>query len=144
MTESIIKPLHPTGPGWKRAPNKIPSHYALSTWAHEQGFLVMSAVEVVTESGKTSNGPEYHISISKWVPPFDHPRRASSTDAVWILSQFADPARFEEDNHVPGGAARHFWSPVAEKLIGLECACKGDEPVVREDKGDFIWRGVTR
>lgn len=46
----------------------------------------------------------------------------------------------EEDNHVPHGKVRNFWRPVAELLVGKECECKAEEPVIREDKGDFIWR----
>ncbi len=147
MVESVIKPLQPTGRGWTRVrnPGMAKTGYPSETFAHQQGFLVISAVEVAkAEPGEPEKGPEYHISISRWLPPFTEPSRASSADAIWILSMFADSRRFEEDNHVPGGVVRNFWSPVADPLVGLECPCKDNEPTVKEDKGDFIWRGITR
>jgi hypothetical protein len=49
----------------------------------------------------------------------------------------------DEDNHVPGGFVRNFWKPVAEKLIGHVCPCKDNEPEMAENKGDFVWRGIT-
>ena len=49
----------------------------------------------------------------------------------------------EEDNHVPGGFVRNYWLSVAENLIGHECQCKTTEPAIKEDKGDFVWRGVN-
>lgn len=148
MVESIIKPLRPTGPGWAKVhnPEMAKTGYPSETFAHQQGFLVISAVEVAVAAtpGEPEKGPEYHISISRWLPPFTGPSRASSADAVWVLSMFGDPKRFEEDNHVPDGVVRNFWSPVAEQYIGLDCACKDDEPETKQDKGDFVWRGVTR
>lgn len=33
---------------------------------------------------------------------------------------------------------------VADKYVGHECECKKSEPAIKEDKGDFIWRGVTK
>lgn len=34
--------------------------------------------------------------------------------------------------------------PVAENLIGLQCAGKESEPAIIEDKGDYVWRGCIR
>ena len=48
-----------------------------------------------------------------------------------------------EDNHVPGGFVRNFWRPVADRFSGYECACVATEPAIVEDKGDFVWRGIT-
>jgi hypothetical protein len=47
-------------------------------------------------------------------------------------------------NHVPSGRVRNFWRPVADHLSGYECPCVADEPAIREDKGDYVWRGITR
>jgi hypothetical protein len=94
----------------------------------------------VASDGKVDKGPEYHVSISKQL--FAGPTRCTSDEARWVLEQFGlDGA--EEDNHVPGGVVRNFWRPVATGLIGLECECKAEEPAIREDKGDFVWRPVT-
>jgi hypothetical protein len=98
----------------------------------------MSAVETMSDEDK---GPEYHLSISKQVG--GSPNRCTSNEAKWVLDQFGlDGA--EEDNHVPFGVVRNFWRTVATPLVGLECECKDEEPAVVEDKGDFIWRGISK
>lgn len=98
----------------------------------ERGFTVISALEVVNPE----IGPEYHISISK------NRGRCSRNEARFITKCFGMQDA-EEDNHVPGGFVRNYWLPVNESLIGKECPCKESEPVMREDKGDFEWRGIT-
>ncbi len=143
MIESIIKPLRPKNEdGWMRWP--VPqvmyrSGYPCERWFHGlRALQVLSAVEVATDKDGSSNGPEYHISISRAALGLDGPQRCSSAEAKWVLRQFElDGA--EEDNHVPGGKVRNFWRPVAESLVGKECACKADEPAIVEDKGDFVW-----
>ncbi|OTP79436.1 hypothetical protein PAMC26577_00815 [Caballeronia sordidicola] len=102
---------------------------------------MISAVEVAAAEGGIDKGPEYHISISKQSK--HGPGRCTTAEAVWVCGQF-ELLEAEEDNHVPNGVVRNFWRPVADRLVGIECACKGDEPAIVEDKGDFIWRGVTR
>lgn len=136
--ESIIKPLEPIS---KKCWTKIPPlpqwislGYPACAWEHKNGFVVISAVEVANDKDAIDRGPEYHISISMLN------RRCTSNEAAWVLKQFGMDGA-EEDNHVPHGVVRHFWLPVAENLIGLECACKDQEAAVKEDKGDFIWRG---
>jgi hypothetical protein len=106
----------------------------------ESSLAVISAVEVASEPGM-DKGFEYHISISKQYR--DGTRgRCSSNEAKWVLRQFGLDGS-EEDNHVPHGFVRNFWRPVAETLVGIECPCKEEEPAIREDKGDFVWRPVT-
>jgi len=56
-----------------------------------------------------------------------------------MIRQF-DAEGAEEDNHVPYGFVRNFWLPVNQSLIGFECPCKATEPVMKENKGDYIWR----
>lgn len=143
MTESIVKPKRPTGPGWTPEARWV-CHaaacrvgYPVEAWTHNSGLFVLSAVEVVDEPGKAPLGPEYHLSMSHFG------NRCSAADAMWVLGQF-DLADAKEDNHVPSGKVRNFWRPVADRLSGYECPCVDDEPAVREDKGDFVWRGVTR
>lgn len=142
MSLSIVKQLRPSGSGWQRWADPSPglvNGYDCERWYHRVNEVqVMSAVEVVLDDG-ISKGPEYHISISKirWLAV--KPGRCSSHDAKWVLAQFGLEGA-EEDNHVPGGVVRNFWRTVAEPLIGLECACKADEPAIVEDKGDFVWR----
>lgn len=136
MTESIIKPKEPKGYGWIRAmrlPRETTMGYEGYQWVWpEKGFTVFSALEVV----KPEIGPEYHLSISK------NGGRCSRNEARFITKQFGMQDA-EEDNHVPGGFVRNFWLPVNENLIGVECPCKAVEPVMRENKGDFEWRGIT-
>jgi hypothetical protein len=116
--------------------------YEGECWFHRATCLfAISAVEVAAPEGGVSKGPEYHVSIS--LQTLAGPARCTSADAVFVLAAF-DLLEAEEDNHVPNGLVRNFWRPVAEPLIGLECACKADEPAIVEDKGDFVWRGVTR
>ncbi len=102
---------------------------------------VLSAVEVAVDKDGTSNGPEYHISVSRatWPEGRYTPVRADTNHCKWVLSEFGlDGA--EEDNHVPHGIVRNFWRPVASGLIGKECRCKAEEVVIRENKGDYVWR----
>lgn len=142
MIESIIKPKCPSGPGWRRVHN--PNTPALDemgfphqTWLHDANqMFVISAVEVASDPGKPALGPEYHVSVS------NNGERCTSADALWVLAQF-DLLDAKEDNHVPSGRVRNFWRPVADNLSGYECPCVGDEPNMVEDKGDFVWRGIT-
>jgi hypothetical protein len=145
MIPSIVQPKRPAGPGWARAawwraPAALAARgYPVEAWEHAaSGMFVLSAVEVPTpEPGEVSVGPEYHLSMSYGG------HRCSSGDAVWALREF-DLAEAKEDNHVPSGRVRNFWRPVADPLAGYECPCVDAEPAMREDKGDFVWRGVTR
>lgn len=144
MINSIIKPKRPSSGGWELDRNWTPPAqlaamgYPVQAWWHEAyGLFVLSAVEVATEPGKVDLGPEYHISISK------DGLRCSSADALWVLAQF-DLLDALEDNHVPNGRVRNFWRPVADHLSGYECSCVAVEPAMVEDKGDFVWRGITQ
>lgn len=138
---AVIKPKRPIGPGWRRivgvqlpAAMLDPHH---EVWAHDaNGLGVISAVEVASEApGLPPLGPAYHLSVSAFG------KRCSSADAVWVLAQF-DLIDAKEDNHVPSGKVRNFWRYVADHLSGHECACVGAEPEIREDKGDYVWRGA--
>lgn len=137
--ESVIKPLRPSGAPWVRMQD-IPESslgYESQTWMNTAlGLYVISAVEVAQDKDGIDRGPEYHISISKAGKRLS---RCTSDEARYVLRAFGlDGA--EEDNHVPNGIVRNFWRAVAEPLIGLECACKAEEPAIVEDKGDFVWR----
>lgn len=135
----IIPPLTPRGEGWVEISALSPvvslTGYPTRAFAHILGtrIFVLSAVEVAKDKDGIDRGPEYHVSISR------DQKRIDSEGAKWVLAQFGlDGA--EEDNHVHGGFVRNFWRPVADRFVGLECACKGEEPAVVEDKGDFVWR----
>lgn len=135
---SLIKPKAPIGIGWNDITHIMPTldnfGYPYRVWQNVAAEIIcISAVEVVTEDGQPDLGPEYHLSISHCR------RRIDSVGAKWVLKQF-ELEDAKEDNHVPGGVARHFWRPVADKLSGYECACQATEPKVVEDRGDFIWR----
>jgi hypothetical protein len=141
-TPCIVKVLTPKGEGWREIP--MDKRYSLGfpsrAFIHKSNLAVISAVEVASEPGM-DKGFEYHISISK---QFSNgtAKRCDSNEAKWVLNQFGlDGA--EEDNHVPHGIVRNFWRPVADRLVGIECPCKEEEPEVREDKGDFVWRPVS-
>lgn len=140
---SIIKPKWPDAPGWQIAnwwrcpPQLAPLGYAVEAWEHPANrMFVLSAVEVARDPGQPDLGPEYHLSMSSYGA------RCSTADALWVLAQF-DLLDAKEDNHVPSGQVRNFWRPVADHLSGYECPCVDEEPAIREDKGDFVWRGVS-
>lgn len=138
---SIIKPLTPISPSWRNLGRTAEEHtfgYEGYYWLHSDGFVAISSVEVV-EGGHTDEMmPHYHLSISK-----GNQRRCSSADAQFICAQFGMSDALE-DNHVPGGFVRNFFMPVAENQRGVLCPCNDNEPAMLEDKGDFVWRGVTR
>jgi len=142
---STVPVLRPKGPGWREVQidqherRRISMGYPLRAFIHERsGLAVLSAVEVMADENK---GPEYHLSISKQLGGI--PARCDTNEATWVLDQFGlDGA--EEDNHVHSGIVRNFWRTVADPLVGLECVCKEDESAIREDKGDFIWRPISR
>lgn len=139
-TRSIVAVLRPHGEGWEEFPGAkaYSLGYPCRAFYHNRSRLfVMSAVEVANDADGIDKGPEYHISISKQL--VSGPTRCDSNEARWVLAQFQlDGA--EEDNHVQSGKVRNFWRTVATGLIGLECACKAEEPAIIEDKGDFVWR----
>ena len=141
-TVSITPVLRPRGSGWREVP--MNQRYSLGYPARaficpRHNLAVISAVEVASD-GKIEKGPEYHISISKQ-SPVSGAFRCTSDEARWVLDQFGlDGA--EEDNHIPHGVVRNFWRPVANRLVGLECDCKAEEPAIVEDKGDFVWRAA--
>lgn len=145
VSSSIIVPLAPKeGAGWERLPPPpawVTLGFAGAQFYHRAACLmVISAVEVAQDADGIDRGPEYHLSISKRLPM--RTVRCSSSDARQVLRDFGlDGA--EEDNHVPNGIVRNFWRPVADRFVGLECACKDAEPAIVEDKGDYTWRGVT-
>lgn len=137
---SAIQPKKPTGKGWSVAdwwqiPKPLAEMgYPVVPYEHESGLFVLSAVEVANDPGQIELGPEYHISISL------NGERCSSRSAKWVLKQFG-LSDATEDNHVPHGKVRNYWRPVNDKLSGYECPCVDNEPAIREDKGDYIWRG---
>lgn len=142
-TDSVIQPKRPSGKGWRRAtgwqcPRELAElGYPVEAWEHhESGLFALSAVEVAHDPGQPELGPEYHLSVSA------SGQRCTSAEALWALAQF-DLADAKEDNHVPSGRVRNFWRPVADNLSGYECKCVDNEPAIREDKGDFVWRGIT-
>lgn len=138
--ESVIKPKRPKGRGWVMAtfpmPEELSMGFANEIWRHESGLTVISAVEVAApEEGHQPLGPEYHISLTL------NGKRADRNAARFIKRAF-NMEDATEDNHVPGGMARNFWRPVADRLSGIECPCKEDEPAIAEDKGDYVWRAA--
>jgi hypothetical protein len=139
--ESLIKPKRPAVPGWRQIIGiNLPLDQAgigYELWAHEgAGLGVISAVEVAAEKeGMKPLGPAYHLSVSAFG------ERCSSADALWVLAQF-ELTDALEDNHVPNGKVRNFWRYVADNLSGIQCGCVDEEPAMREDKGDYVWRGA--
>ena len=140
---SVIQPKKPASPGWRRVLEWIwPAQlaalgYPVKAWEHPRsGLFCLSAAEVAQEPGQPEIS-QYHLSIS-----MSNFQRCTSADALFVLAAFGlEDAK--EDNHVPSGRVRNFWRPVADHLSGYECPCVDDEPGIREDKGDFVWRGVT-
>lgn len=141
----IIKPLRPLNQApnrWFQSDAVMRSAYPLERWIeYGSNVSVLSSVELAVEKDGSSNCPEYHISISQMAWPHGKfsVTRVDTNLAKWVLAEFGlDGA--EEDNHVPHGVVRNFWRPVASTLVGKECPCKAEEVVIRENKGDFVWR----
>lgn len=143
MIQSIIKPKAPKGEGWiyyGAGPDLTGGGFEVQRWYYpDQGFFVLSAVEVAHDPNDIEKGPEYHVSLSN--RKYGHPVRVDRNGARFVLKAFGMEDA-DEDNHVPGGVVRNYWRPVAEKLVGHVCPCKDEEPAMVEDKGDFVWRGV--
>jgi len=142
---SAIQPKEPKSKSWIE--EKLPAQfnnngYPAKMYRHATtNLVVISAVEVATELDGHSNGPEFHISISK--SSKYGPKRCTSLEANEVIKVFGAEGAIE-DNHVPSGKVRNFWLPVAENLIGHQCPCVEREPKVIEDKGDYVWRGITK
>lgn len=137
---SVVQSLKPKGPGWIELP--VPPHMlemsaVIKAWMHAHGFTVLSAVEKASDPDGIDRGPEYHLSFSKEARGVR--MRVDQNEAKWLLEEFGLEGA-EEDNHVPNGIVRNYWRPVRDDMVGLECVCKDEEPVIREDKGDYIWR----
>jgi len=134
---SLVQPKQPKGTGWAQEDVRmLQTLYPIQGWSHVSGIYCLSAVEVADEEGRPKLGPEYHLSISM------HGNRCTSAEAAFALHAF-DLEDAKEDNHVPSGKVRNFWRPVADNLSGHECPCKDEEPAMIEDKGDYVWRGVS-
>ena len=137
-TTNIIKPKKPiAGSRWKyNGPIDIDPKFESYSYLHPDGFVAISAMVVADGIITNQPIPQFHLTISK-----KGARRCSSADAKFILKQFGMDLSLE-DNHVESGFVRNFWMPVAQDWIGKECDCIDDEPAIKEDKGDFIWRGI--
>lgn len=144
MTDAVIQPKRPIVQNWRRAtwwecpPQLAELGYPVEAWEHpSSGLFCLSALEVASEPGKPALGPEYHLSVSM------NGQRCTAADALFVLASFGlEDAK--EDNHVPSGKVRNFWRPVADRLSGYECPCVDEEPAIREDRGDYVWRGVSQ
>lgn len=140
-TRSIVGVMIPRLVGWREMEaGELDRHHIgpKRAFFHPgSSLMVISAVEVIND-GKSPDGPEYHLSISRAHRTLGT-QRCTSTEARWVLVQFGLQSA-KEDNHVPGGKVRNFWRPVADPLVGLECPCVETENAIREDKGDYIWR----
>lgn len=135
---NLIKPARPlAGSLWTLIDTLNFNGYDAERWLHKDGYAVISALEVVEGGWQDEPMPHYHLSISR-----GGKRRCSSMDAKFILKQFGLSDALE-DNHVPNGFVRNFFMPVAEDQRGAICKCNDTEPAIREDKGDFIWRGAV-
>ena len=139
--QSIIQPKRPSKSSrWLYgglSPDVGKLGYEGHYWGYpEQGLRVISAVEkAIDPNNDLDIGPEYHISISK------NGGRCSRNEAKAVLKAF-DMSDATEGNHIPNGFVRNFWMPVAENLTGHVCPCTDRQPAMKEDKGEFVWRGV--
>lgn len=138
---NILKPKRPKGADWKFLRPFSESEnfgYGGEVWFYPpQRLHVISCVEVANDLGDLDLGPQYHVSVSR-VPN----QRCTRNEARFVQKAF-DMLDADEDNHVPGGFARNFWMPVADKYKGHVCPCKDTETAFKENKGDYIWRGIN-
>lgn len=145
----ILSPLKPVNlSAWEidtiNNPELAARAHSIARWFHKaEHFSVISAVEVVEEEPGAPARPEYHISISQ-VRRRGRAleiARVDSATALDVLRMFGAEG-FLEDNHVQHGKVRNFWRPVAGDYVGQVCRCQDAEPAIREDKGDYVWRGT--
>lgn len=130
-----VEILRPTGMGWKRAGTGVPSNPFAEIYAHLDGRLAISAVEIIRE-GDDSRW-EYHVSVS-WNGGRASPEQAQATvrDFAGLLAP-----QFEEDNHAPHGRVRNFWCAV-DPSRRKPCPCfETEKPIV---EGDYTWREAPR
>lgn len=119
--------------GWrelKQHADKIRRHVdalSYSVW-YRAGVMAVSALEVAeAPDGRGDSIPQWHIS-------FAGNGRRSTDDEVRAALVCFGMAGAEEDNHHPGGGARHFWVPV-DPARRVDCECKEAEKVVVEADG---------
>jgi hypothetical protein len=137
--ELVVKPKAPTDKAWVLLDSIEIEGYPAQRYCYPpQGLIVISSVEVVNDPDDIERGPEYHVSVSK-----AGYNRCTRNEAKFVLKAFG-MTDSEEDNHVPFGKVRNFWMPVADRFKGLVCPCKDSEPLFRENKGDYVWRGITK
>ncbi|HNP65945.1 MAG TPA: hypothetical protein PKH39_18600 [Woeseiaceae bacterium] len=131
--EVIISPKRPPPhrKDWRLYDRGRVLGYPAEKYLSKYGHVVITAVEVAEDDHRESVGPEFHISVTKFG------ERLPADEIPQILKLF-DMEGADEDNHVPGGKARNFWKPVAEKFSGFVCPCKQNEPAVIES--DYVWR----
>lgn len=105
---------------------------------------VLSAVELADPE----IGPEWHVSVVV-LGPASKPMRAGRGVVAMVLRDFGMVAE-GEDNHVPGGKARHFWLAANADMRGV-CPCVATEraevtpiPGAAEEGDDFLYREVPR
>jgi len=136
MSEVIIKPKRPPThrKDWRLYDHVVNLGYPGERYISKYGHAVITAVEVAEDDHRESLGPEYHISVSK------NGERIPADEVPLILKLF-DMEGSDEDNHVPGGKARNFWKPVANKYSEFVCSCKENETAIIE--GDYVWRHVN-
>lgn len=138
-TESIIKTLYPNGKEWNKSKHDIRHFtfgYPATMWTTNSGFMVFSAVEVMDNIEDIAIGPQYHISVSYLRG------RCTRNQSRYVLKCF-NMLDSEEDNHVKRGFVRNYFKPVADKFIGYKCPCVEKETAIKENKGDYIWRGIN-
>lgn len=137
---NVLKPKRPKGAGWEFLwpyPESQNFGYGGEVWFYpEQRLLVISCVEVTNDLDDVALGPQYHISASK-----QPHQRCTRNEARFVQKAFG-MLDADEDNHVPNGIVRNFWMPVADKYKGHVCPCKDTETAFKENKGDYVWRGI--
>ena len=123
--------------GWRELPGhaakvkiamgKKPLLVALSVWYRNQ-VMVVSALEIAEAPDRRGDAiPQWHISIA------GKNRRATQVETEQALVCFG-MADAEEDNHHPGGQARHFWKTI-DPARRVDCECKTDEKTIVEPDG---------
>lgn len=100
---------------------------SFSVWLR-RGVMAVSALEnAEAPDGTKEVIPQWHISFSKFNArcPDDEVRQALACFGL---------AGAEEDNHHPGGLARHFWMPL-DPARRVDCECSVTETTVVEPDG---------
>lgn len=123
----------PKHSGWFESRNKaiavaeFVKASSFSVWLRRGVTVISASIRAHAPDGSKEVIPQWHLSFRA------DGRRCNDEEVRLGLASFGI-AGAEEDNHHPGGGARHFFMPVDPKRR-VDCECKTDERTIVESDG---------